>query len=131
MKVKVILKILERDGWYVARIRGSHRQLKHPHKAGLVTVLGKPSDELAPGTLASILKQSSQAIRYYFMKYLVIIETTTTGFSAYSPDLPGCVATGKTKQEVEQNMSEAIAFHLEGMRLEGLTIPEPLPFLPT
>ncbi len=62
------------------------------------------------------------------MKYLVIIETTTTGFSAYAPDLPGCVATGKTKQEVEHNMSEAIAFHLEGMRLEGLTIPEPTSF---
>ncbi|MGL5035625.1 MAG: type II toxin-antitoxin system HicB family antitoxin [Microcystaceae cyanobacterium] len=57
------------------------------------------------------------------MKYLVIIETTTTGFSAYSPDLAGCVATGKTRQQVEQNMSEAIAFHLEGMRLEGLAIP--------
>jgi predicted RNase H-like HicB family nuclease len=62
------------------------------------------------------------------MKYLVIIETTTTGFSAYSPDLPGCVATGKTQQEVKKNMSEAIAFHLEGMRLEGLTIPEPTSF---
>ena len=62
------------------------------------------------------------------MKYLVIIETTTTGFSAYSPDLLGCVATGKTQQEVEQDMSEAIAFHLEGMRLEGLTIPEPTSF---
>jgi predicted RNase H-like HicB family nuclease len=62
------------------------------------------------------------------MKYLVIIETTTTGFFAYAPDLPGCVATGKTKQEVEHNMSEAIAFHLEGMRLEGLTIPGPTSF---
>ncbi len=62
------------------------------------------------------------------MKYLVIIETTKTGFSAYSPDLPGCVATGKTPQEVEQNMSEAIAFHLEGMRLDGLAIPAPTSF---
>ncbi|MBE9202698.1 type II toxin-antitoxin system HicA family toxin [Synechocystis salina LEGE 06099] len=58
MKVKAILRILEQDGWYMARTRGSHRQFKHPHKSGLVTVPGKPSDELAPGTLASILKQS-------------------------------------------------------------------------
>lgn len=58
MKVKAILKILEQDGWYIARTRGSHRQFKHPHKPGLVTVPGKPTDELAPGTLASILKQS-------------------------------------------------------------------------
>jgi predicted RNase H-like HicB family nuclease len=46
------------------------------------------------------------------MKYLVIIETTTTGFSSYSPDLSGCVATEKTRQEVEQNTPEAISFHI-------------------
>ncbi|MGL5035624.1 MAG: type II toxin-antitoxin system HicA family toxin [Microcystaceae cyanobacterium] len=58
MKVKAILKILEKEGWYLARTRGSHRQFKHPNKSGLVTVPGKLSDELALGTLASILKQS-------------------------------------------------------------------------
>jgi predicted RNA binding protein YcfA (HicA-like mRNA interferase family) len=46
------------DGWHVARMRGSHRQFKHPAKAGLVTVAGKPGDDLAPGTLDSILKQA-------------------------------------------------------------------------
>ena len=59
------------------------------------------------------------------LKYLIIIEPTQTGFSAYSPDLPGCVSTGATREEVERNMQEAIAFHLDGMRLEGLPIPEP------
>ena len=58
MKVKAVLNILEKEGWYLARTKGSHRQLKHPNKSGLVTVPGKLSDELAPGTLASILKQS-------------------------------------------------------------------------
>lgn len=58
MKVRAVIRILERDGWYLARTRGSHRQYKHPEKRGLVTVAGKPSDELAPGTLASILKQA-------------------------------------------------------------------------
>jgi predicted RNase H-like HicB family nuclease len=58
-------------------------------------------------------------------KYLIVIEPTQTGFSAYSPDLPGCVSTGRTREEVEQNMREAIAFHLDGLRLEGLTAPEP------
>jgi len=57
--------------------------------------------------------------------YLIVIEETSTGYSAYSPDLPGCVATGQTKEEVEQNMREAIEFHLEGLRLEGYEIPEP------
>jgi len=58
VKVRAVIRILERDGWYLARTRGSHRQYKHPEKRGLVTVAGKPSDELAPGTLASILKQA-------------------------------------------------------------------------
>jgi predicted RNase H-like HicB family nuclease len=58
-------------------------------------------------------------------KYLVVIEPTGTGFSAYSPDLPGCVSTGPSRQEVERNMREAIAFHMEGLREEGQVVPEP------
>jgi predicted RNA binding protein YcfA (HicA-like mRNA interferase family) len=58
MKVKEIIKLLEQDGWYLVRTRGSHRQYKHPAKKGLVTILGKPGDELAPGTLHSIMKQA-------------------------------------------------------------------------
>lgn len=58
-------------------------------------------------------------------KYLIIVEQTETGFSAYSPDLDGCVATGATESEVETNMREAIEFHLEGLREEGFAIPDP------
>lgn len=58
-------------------------------------------------------------------KYLIIIEKTETGFSAYSPDLLGCISTGATRLEVEANMREAIEFHLEGMQEEGYPIPEP------
>ncbi|HXN95799.1 MAG TPA: type II toxin-antitoxin system HicB family antitoxin [Candidatus Acidoferrales bacterium] len=57
-------------------------------------------------------------------KYLIVIEPTETGFSAYSPDLPGCVSTGRTREEVEHNMREAIAFHLDGLREEGQAVPE-------
>ena len=59
------------------------------------------------------------------MRYLIIIEPTNTGYSAYSPDIQGCIATGSTKEEVTQNMKEAIDFHLEGLKLEGYEIPEP------
>jgi predicted RNase H-like HicB family nuclease len=59
------------------------------------------------------------------MQYLIVIEKTETGYSAYSPDLPGCVSTGATRAEVEQNMREAVEFHLEGLKLEGLEIPQP------
>jgi predicted RNase H-like HicB family nuclease len=58
-------------------------------------------------------------------KYLIVIEQTQTGFSAYSPDLDSCVATGRTRGEVESQMREAIAFHLDGMARSGEPIPEP------
>ncbi len=62
------------------------------------------------------------------MKYLIVIEETKTGYSAYSPDLPGCVAAGASKEEVETNMKDAVAFHLEGMDREGLEAPKPHSF---
>ena len=58
MKVSVVLRLLESDGWILVATRGSHRQFKHTTKPGRVTVAGKPSDDLAPGTLNSILKQA-------------------------------------------------------------------------
>ena len=58
MKVKEVIKMIETDGWYLARTKGSHRQYKHYLKSGLVTIAGKPSEDLASGTLNSILKQS-------------------------------------------------------------------------
>ena len=58
MKVSEILRMLHEDGWYPVATRGSHRQFKHSVKPGRVTVPGKPADDLAPGTLNSILKQS-------------------------------------------------------------------------
>ncbi len=58
-------------------------------------------------------------------KYLIVVEDTETGFSAFSPDLPGCVATGKTRAQVEQAMQEAIAFHIDGIKEDGDTIPIP------
>jgi predicted RNA binding protein YcfA (HicA-like mRNA interferase family) len=58
MKVGEIIRRLEDDGWFLVATRGSHRQFKHPSKRGRVTVAGKPSDDLAPGTLNSILKQA-------------------------------------------------------------------------
>jgi predicted RNA binding protein YcfA (HicA-like mRNA interferase family) len=58
VKVRGAIKLIESDGWYLDRTRGSHRQFKHRTKRGLVTISGKPSDDLAPGTTNSILKQA-------------------------------------------------------------------------
>lgn len=59
------------------------------------------------------------------MRYLVIIEETGTGFSAYVPDLPGCISVGDSREEIEANIHEAIMLHLEGMKEDGLEIPKP------
>jgi len=58
MKVRELLKLLEENGWYLVRTKGSHRQYKHPNKSGTVTVAGKPAVEVPKGTLNAILKQS-------------------------------------------------------------------------
>ena len=58
MKIRDILKLIDTDGWYLVATKGSHRQYKHPKKAGRVTIAGHSNDDLAPGTLNSILKQA-------------------------------------------------------------------------
>lgn len=59
------------------------------------------------------------------MDYLIVIENTATGFSAYAPDLPGCIATGRTLDEVRSRMRDAVEFHIEGLKLEGYPVPQP------
>ena len=59
------------------------------------------------------------------MKYLIIIEPTNTDLSAYSPDLPGCISKGTSREECEANMREAIEFHIEGLREQGEAVPQP------
>src|SRR6516162_2845832 len=63
--------------------------------------------------------------RLKMSRYLIIIEETSSGYSAYSPDLPGCVATGETRDSVERKMHDAIEFHLDGLRRAGEPIPSP------
>jgi predicted RNase H-like HicB family nuclease len=59
------------------------------------------------------------------MRYAIVIEKAENNYAAYVPDLPGCVATGKTIEETEEQIREAIDLHLRGMREDGLPIPEP------
>jgi predicted RNase H-like HicB family nuclease len=90
-----------------------------------VTVSGKPSDTLPPGTLASIFPAGRLRGRRNMKRYAIVVEDAGTNLAAYVPDLPGCVATGQTKEEVERLIREAIELHLEGMIEDGLPIPEP------
>jgi predicted RNase H-like HicB family nuclease len=57
------------------------------------------------------------------MRYLVIVEETATGFSGYAPDVPGCIATGTTRAEVEDAMARALGLHVEELRAEGFPVP--------
>ena len=59
------------------------------------------------------------------MRYAIVIEKAEGNYSAYVPDLPGCVATGATVEEAEESIREAIAFHLDGMRVDGTPVPQP------
>ena len=61
-------------------------------------------------------------------RFLIVIEKANGNYSAYSPDLPGCVATGSTREEAEKNMYEAIDMHIKGLREDGLPIPESTSF---
>jgi predicted RNase H-like HicB family nuclease len=61
-------------------------------------------------------------------KYLVVFEKAGSNYSAFSPDLPGCIATGKTRKEVGANIKEAIVLHIAGMKEDGIALPEPTSF---
>ena len=125
MKVKAVLRLLREDGWVDVARRGSHRQLKNPIKPGRVTVAGKLSDDLAHGTLKSILRQAGLKMSELAMRYAIVIEKAGDNYSAYVLDLLGCVATGSTIEETENALREAIEFHLEGYREDNLPIPKP------
>ena len=76
-------------------------------------------------SLISPAKQYPQARGIEEMRILIVVEETGTGYSAYSPDVPGCAATGQTRQEVEQTMQDAIALHLDPLRESGENVPPP------
>ncbi|MGB7218443.1 MAG: type II toxin-antitoxin system HicA family toxin [Vicinamibacterales bacterium] len=107
--------------------KGSHRQFKHPTKAGRVTIAGHPSDDLAPGTHVQQHPEAGGAQGVIMHRFLIIIEKAGTNFSAYSPDLPGCVATGstreETREETERRMYEVIQLHVEGLLEDKLPVP--------
>lgn len=92
-----------------------------------MTIAGHPGDELAPGTLNSILKQAGLKSKYggCVMQYLAVIEEAHNNYSEFLPDVPGCVATGKTLEEVKQALEEALLMHFKGLREDGLEIPQP------
>jgi predicted RNA binding protein YcfA (HicA-like mRNA interferase family)/predicted RNase H-like HicB family nuclease len=122
MKIRGVLRLIESDGWRFVRQTGSHRIFHHPTKPGIVIVAGKPSQDLAPGTLNAILKEA-RSERKTQMKYAVVIEKTSTGYSGYVPDLPGIGVAGETRPKVRRLLKEAVAIYISEKRARGTQPP--------
>ena len=126
MKYRDLIKILERDGWLVVRVAGSHIQYRNPQKSGTITVpgggrLGKDVPRDVEQYLEAGGAQPTAA-----MKYIVVIERADDGsYSAYVPDLPGCVSCGDTEDEARRMIEEAVVLHIESLRQHGETVPPP------
>lgn len=99
MKVREIIKLLENNGWTLVNTEGSHRQYKHHFKASRFKI--KKMD-----------------------KYLIVLEKSSTGFSAYTSDVLGCIATGDTIDNTLLNMRSALRLHLKAMIDDGESIPQ-------
>src|SRR5471030_3304561 len=116
-EVRDILKMLRRDGWWPERQEGtSHRQFRYSTKEATVTVNGHNGDTLPHWLVGSILKPSGtdQGGSEAMTEYLAIIEPAEdgSGFGAYVPDLPGCVATGRTREEAKERIAFSIPRHI-------------------
>lgn len=126
MKVGEVVQVIERDGWVLVRQRGSHRQFKHATKRGVVTIAGNPGTEVPIGTLKSVLQTGrTREERIVTLRYVVLVEEGPASWGAHVPDLPGCVAVGRTREEVLDEIRSAIALHIEGLRADGADVPTP------
>jgi predicted RNase H-like HicB family nuclease len=123
VKVGQVVRLIEHDGWQQVAQRGSHlvqasSQTWARHRRWqILRRLGArhPQQHIEAGC----------AQRENLMRYAVVIERAEGNYSACVPDLPGCVATGATVPEVEGEIRAAIRFHIEGLRADGLSVPEP------
>jgi predicted RNase H-like HicB family nuclease/predicted RNA binding protein YcfA (HicA-like mRNA interferase family) len=123
VKVREIIREIEEDGWIGVRQTGTHRQFRHPSKPGTVTVPGQKGDELAKGRLVALASRTiSEAA---MMEYAIVIEDAGSNYSAYVPNLPGCVSTGGSVEEATSNIREAITLHIKSLREHGEEVSMP------
>jgi predicted RNase H-like HicB family nuclease len=121
LKVSEIIKLIEADGWYLVATRGSHRP--NQARTGYGGRQGKRG--LATGDRAKHPEAGRHNREGTVTSYAVVIERADDGgYGAWSPDLPGVVALGDTEAEALEEMRRAIEFHLEGLRADGLPIPQ-------
>ncbi len=116
VKIRDVVRLVEDDGWFPVRTRGSHRQ--YHHRSSLAP---SPLPASGPGFAPQDSEQYSETSRttVKFMQYTIIIERGSKNFSAYVPDFPGCVAAADTEEETVALMKEALEMHIEDMRARG------------
>lgn len=108
MEARHLLKALKDDGWYLGDTAGASRQYVHKGRDEVITVSVRYTDQLGPATLASA---ESPGPPRGDGEPAVEVEATSSGFSAWSPDAPGCIASGETEAEARARLSEALGLH--------------------
>ncbi|MDX1673802.1 MAG: hypothetical protein R3314_03275 [Longimicrobiales bacterium] len=116
MEARQYLKEIKDDGWYLHDTEGATRQYVHRDRSGFLTVCFRHNDELGSATLASAREPAESDIEG---TPEVVVETTSTGASAYCRDLPGVAATGPDEVSTRERMSEAVALHRGALNGEG------------
>jgi predicted RNA binding protein YcfA (HicA-like mRNA interferase family) len=111
MEARHLLKTLKDDGWYLGDTAGASRQYVHPGRAGVITVCVRYTDHLGPSSVDAARTPATEPVE----ETPVALESTPSGYSAYCPDLAGCVATGATEDETRSRMAEALALHRAGL----------------
>jgi predicted RNase H-like HicB family nuclease len=124
VKIREVIALLEAEGWFLVTTRPVIASSSIPARPAGLRSQANPLTtlRLERSTVFSSRPRSSEN---HNMRYAVVIEKADNNYSAYVPDLPGCVATGATVEEVEHEIKEAIRFHIDGIREDGLPIPQP------
>jgi predicted RNA binding protein YcfA (HicA-like mRNA interferase family)/predicted RNase H-like HicB family nuclease len=125
MKVREVIRLIERDGWFLVRTIGSHRQIHHPIKPGTVTVSGNLGVDMPKGTLNKRVETGRIETMRVKPRYAVVFERERKSHGAYVPDFPGCVAVASSLPRVRKLIREAIALHIEDMSRRGYKLPKP------
>lgn len=113
MEARHLLKDLKDDGWYLGATEGACRQYIHKAHPYVITVSVRYNDVLGPGTQASV-ERAAEAEPHPDPQ--LEVEPTKTGFSAFSPELPGVIATGATEAEARDRQTQAVELHLQAVR---------------
>ncbi len=127
MTVKDIIKLLvENKGWYLVRLRGSHRQFKLRNHKKRVTINCKMEKVIHESTVDHILKHCFDTDSIVVKNnYKITIEKSPNCYSIRCDDLPGCVAVGDTIKETKELMMDSVRLHLEGLKQDGIICPDP------